>query len=229
MTVVVGANEVPEGSANPTAAFSFDGNQPHTWHAATGVTLSDALSTLGIDATADTLRYQGRTYQDGTNNTTVDIRVNGKHVDPTSYTLANGDEVWVTVETPGMNRSTPGTYIDDSDQHIHGHLAFVVNGQAVNFSRPKYQNDDRFFHFEGGSGASWHAHSWSITLQYALSSLDGIQVSSDGSTVTYDGTTYRSSDPGTTITIEVNGNPVQPGSYYLKDWDHVRVEIQSSG
>jgi len=138
---------------------------------------------------------------------------------------APGDEVWVTVETPGMNVPTPGEYIREDDQHVHGHLEFVVDGERLDFGRDRYQSNDRYFHFEGGDAAAWHAHSYSITLRYALSSLDGVDVSADGRTVRVDGTTYREGEDGTTITIEVGGEPVEPGEYYLKDWDGVRVVV----
>lgn len=228
MTVVVGDQEVTEGVEVDANGFQFDAGDAHTWRATGNVTLAEALAAVGVEGSGDTLTYEGRTYDGDQNGTTVSVRVNGDPVDPSTYALADGDEVWVTVDTPGMNRSTPGEYIDNEDQHVHGHMEFVVNGEAINFGRERYQSNDRYFHYEGGEGAAWHAHSYSLTLDYALSSLNGIDVSADGRTVTYNGTTYRESEPGTTIAIEVNGEPVEPGEYYLKDWDGVRVVVESA-
>ena len=225
MTVVVGANELTD--AVDTGSFQYDPTANHAWNASGGTTLADALSTLGVDATADTLTYEGQTYRDGANGTTVSYRVNGDVVDPTRYVLSNDDDVWVVVDYPGMNRSTPGTYIPDADQHIHGHINMTVNGQVVNFNQSKYQTNDRYFHFEDGTAKSWHAHSYGITLQYALSSLAGINATDDS--ITYDGTTYRNGDAGTTVQFLVNGDPVTPSRYYLKDWDHVKIVVNGPG
>ena len=226
MTVVVGGEEVTEDERSDADRIRFDADAGHTWNATGNVTLAEALAPLGVSVGDGTLTYDGTTYDDSTNGTSVNVRVNGDPVEPTTYTLADGDEVWVTVETPEMDVSTPGEYIREDDQHIHGHLEFVVAGEGIDFGRDRYQSDDRYFHFEGGDAAAWHAHSYAITLQYALSSLDGIDVSADGRTVTVDGTTYRDGEDGTTITFEANGDPVDPGEYYLKDWDGVRVVVE---
>lgn len=228
MTVVVAGAEVTDDVEPTGGPFTFNATEPHTWHAASGVTLAEALATLDVEATADTVTYGGTSYDGAQSGTTVSYRVNGDPVDPTAYTLADGDEVWVTVETPGMNVSTPGTYIESADQHVHGHLEFVVEGEPVDFSRDRYQSTDRYFHFEDGDGRAWHAHSYSITLEYALSTLAGIEVSADGGTVTVNGTTYTDSASGETVRIEVNGEPVTPGEYYLKDWDGIRVVLESA-
>ena len=204
MAVVVAGDRLDVHDAKRTSNFWFDANHSELWHEPSAkVTLAQALATFGIDAKGDSLTYQGTTYRDGQDGASVNVRVNGQPVDPTSYVLQDGDEVWVTVETPGMDVSTPGTYIHDEDLHVHGKMHVVVDGHLVNFSRSKYQSRDRYFHFEGGNYDPWHAHSYSLTLAYALGTLPGMDATANS--VTYDNTTYSSSDPGTTVTVTVNG------------------------
>ncbi|MFT4948845.1 MAG: hypothetical protein ACI9CA_000972 [Natronomonas sp.] len=119
--------------------------------------------------------------------------------------------------------------------HEHGTVNVTVDGQTVDFSRDRYQvsqTGNSRFHFEGGS-AVWHKHATGVTVEYALN-VHGIQVSEDS--VTVDGTTYRASDPGTEVVIEVNGEPVDPGEYVLQgaadanaaeQGDRIRVVVRT--
>lgn len=47
-------------------------------------------------------------------------------------------------------------------------------------------------------------------------------------TVTYRGTTYRDSNPGTTVTVEVNGEPVNPRTYVLEEGDRVQISVETT-
>jgi hypothetical protein len=109
--------------------------------------------------------------------------------------------------------------------HYHGTIELVVNGQQVDFSRDRYQMRADPFHFEGGDGTRWHVHARGVTLEYAMTTL-GINVTE--STVTYRGTTYRDSAPNTTVTVTVNGEPVTPSEYVLREDDHVRIVVEQS-
>lgn len=80
-------------------AFHFEGGDGTTWHAhAEGVTLAYAMSTLDISVTADTVTFEGTTYDDADSDTTVRITVNGEPVTPSSYVLQEGDAVRIVVE-----------------------------------------------------------------------------------------------------------------------------------
>lgn len=228
MSVVINGTVLDVSNAgNGSDTFGFENGSDGTWHRGNAtVTVADALSTLGVDATAEQVTYEGTTYKEADENTSINVRVNGERVDPEQYSLKDGDSVWVTVETDEMNASTPGEYISVDDQHIHGDMEFAVNGDEVNFSEQKYQSGHRHFHFEGGHADPWHAHSWSVTLEYAMSTLPGIDVGKNS--VTYDNTTYRASDPGTTVTVKVNGKSVDPSQYYLKDGDSVKIIVESN-
>lgn len=203
-----------------------DGNTD-AWHATGNHTLSSVLSRAGIDASASTLTYDGETYDEGRSGTDVVYRVDGQPVDPTTYTLQDGDEVWVLVLTDEMNFSTPGSYIPPDRLHVHGSMDFVVDGHSLDFSREKWQTPghERYFHFEGGHAEPWHAHSATVTLAYGLSALEDINASERG--ITYNGTTYSYDGSGPSATVTVNGDPVDPTRYYLKDGDSVRIVLES--
>jgi hypothetical protein len=121
--------------------------------------------------------------------------------------------------------------------HEHGTLNVTIDGETLDFSRDRYQareTGNRRFHFEGGT-AVWHKHATGVTVEYALNA-HGIQVSED--TVTVDGTTYRASDPGTEVVVEVNGESVDPGEYVIQgassasaaeQGDHIRVVVRTNG
>jgi hypothetical protein len=63
----------------------------------------------------------------------------------------------------------------------------------------------------------------------------GIGVSED--TVVFDGTVYRESDPGTNVTVEVDGEPVDPQTYVLQGGadsrpergDSIRIVVGTDG
>jgi len=106
--------------------------------------------------------------------------------------------------------------------HYHGTMNVTIDGQTLDFSEDRYQMQDRqYFHYEAGDGSQWHVHGQDVTLEYALHTLD-IQVTENS--VTFEGTTY-SDDDGTTVTIEVNGESVNPRDYVLQRGDSVRVVV----
>lgn len=223
MTVAVAGNELPLDKLASGDRMSIASDDEHAWRASSDLTLSEALASFGVEAGADAVTYNGTTYREATDGTTIHYRVNGESVDPESYALQDGDQVWMTVETAEANYSIPGTYIHADQQHIHGPMEFVVEGEEIDFSAERFQSSHRHFHFEGGHANPWHAHSWSVTLQYGLNTLSGINVTEDA--VTYNGTTYRRGDADATVSITVNGESVDPSEYFLKDGDDVRIVL----
>ena len=120
--------------------------------------------------------------------------------------------------------------------HEHGTINVTVAGQTVDFTQPEYQVSEtrnRRFHFERGT-AIWHKHATGVTVQYALGTL-GIDVTEDS--VTFEGTTYQESEPGTEVVVEVNGEPVDPSQYVIQgtetasaadQGDHIRVVVRTN-
>ncbi|AGN01263.1 hypothetical protein L593_06580 [Salinarchaeum sp. Harcht-Bsk1] len=109
--------------------------------------------------------------------------------------------------------------------HEHGTINMTVNGERLAFDEPQHTASGAF-HFHD-SGPTWHMHPSEpgrLTLAEAMQDV-GIDLTE--STVTVDGTTYRASDDGTTVTIRVNGEPVDPTAYELHEDDHVRIVVDS--
>lgn len=116
--------------------------------------------------------------------------------------------------------------------HGHGPINVSINGVEIDFSQAEYQRPRRFsaFHFEGGNGEIWHKHATGVTLEYAMATL-GFEVSEDS--VTIGGITYNDSDPGTSVSVTVNGEPVDPATYELQgastqnaaEGDFIRITV----
>jgi len=117
--------------------------------------------------------------------------------------------------------------------HEHGTMEATIAGEQIDFSQRQYQVEADCFHFERGNGRIWHTHCRGVTLQWGLGTL-GIETNANGSVVTFDGETYRDSGPWN-VSIRVNGEPVNPGSYVLQgvngvenveQGDRVRVVVR---
>lgn len=123
--------------------------------------------------------------------------------------------VYVTVFVGGGSSPSgtdgPGPY---QSAHEHGTIEMTVLGDTVDFSQDRYQIAADRFHFENNNGDVWHTHATGVTLQWAMNTLPGIQVTDDN--VTYQETTYEDSDPDYDVIVEVNGEPVDPGEYVLE-------------
>lgn len=119
----------------------------------------------------------------------------------------------------GGNGDAGPTY--DPSVHYHGTLTVTIDGEELDLSGdPAFVDTDRIFHFHGNEHSRyaahvWHVHGTGVTLQYALGTL-GIEVNHEGTTVTFDGTTYDETQDGTTVEITVNNEPVTPGEYVLQ-------------
>jgi len=141
--------------------------------------------------------------------------VGGGGGSPATETTANGDageaSLAEVAQTPGAMGST----------HEHGTIEVVIDGQRIDFSRQEYQLAADRFHFEGGEGRVWHKHATGVTLEWAMATLD-IGVSEN--IVVFEGTVYRDSDPGTSVTVEVNGEPVDPQTYVLSGVDAANAD-----
>lgn len=122
---------------------------------------------------------------------------------------------------------------DLGSAHQHGTINVTIDGRTLDFTRERYQLAADRFHFEGGTDV-WHKHASGVTIEFAMSTL-GLEVSEDS--VTFNGTTYDASDPGTSIAITVDGEPVDPQTYVMqgvqsaanaRQGDHVRIVVQTN-
>ncbi|WP_336023436.1 hypothetical protein [Halobellus salinisoli] len=203
-------------------------NDVDTWSTNESVTLANVLSVAGVEADESSLSYDGESYDESVNGTEISYRVGSHEVDPEEYVLESDDKVWVLIVTDDSDVATPGEYIPPDQLHVHGTIDFVVDGTELDFSREKYQQagHNDHFHFEGGHAEPWHAHSPHVTLAYGMSTLEGINMTDEA--VVYNGTRYPYDGERGTATVTVNGEPVDPTEYYLKNGDSVAIEIGSS-
>lgn len=123
----------------------------------------------------------------------------------------------------------PGQY---GSTHEHGVMEMTVLGEDVDFSQSQYQQAANRFHFENNDGRIWHTHATGVTLAWGMETL-GINVTEDS--VTYDGTTYRDSDPQYDVSVTVDGEPVDPTTYVFdgtsdpaqaSQGDHVQIVVE---
>lgn len=104
--------------------------------------------------------------------------------------------------------------------HEHGTMDVVIEGEELALANDiEFVDNDGYFHFHGYEQGQygenvWHLHGQDVSLQYALDTL-GIEVNDEGTVLTYNGTTYDASEAGTTVQIEVNGEPVEPAEHLL--------------
>lgn len=224
MTVLVGASQVELQGADGPVTFRDADRQWYTNEE--NVTIAAALTAQGVELTTSSLTHEGTTYQESNARTAVDVRVNGNVVDPTEYTLQDGDSVWVYVDSDELDLDPPGEYVKQANDHQHGTIEVRVDGDSLDLTRDEYQHEHRHFHLEGGNGDTWHAHTWQATLGWALSTLD-IDIASDS--VTIDGTTYDASESNTTVRVTVNGEQLEnPHDYRLKDGDQIVIVVERS-
>lgn len=137
----------------------------------------------------------------------------------------------------GGGGGASGQPYDYGSAHDHGTLQAQIAGEQINFTSSEYADRDTAFHFHPNQTEPiWHTHARGVTVQYALGTL-GIEVNDEGTVLTYDNTTYRDEEPGTTVNITVNGEPVEPGEYVLSggtvqqarngEGDDIRVVVET--
>ncbi len=120
--------------------------------------------------------------------------------------------------------STSGVVVGPAGStHIHHDFKLYVNGQAIDFSQPKYQLRSRLVHFEGGDGFVIHTHATGMTLGYMLNTL-GIQLAPG--CIKVDSTNYCD-DGSKTLKVYVNGEQTGNGDYLMKDLDKILVSYGS--
>lgn len=164
--------------------------------------------------------------------TTTSTTTNEESTTPTT----TPDEETTTTTTSTEETSTSSTDEsmtspgDQSGEHWHGTLIFEVDGERVNFEQSKYEELDETFHFASdGDRYKWHNEQETVTLQYALNTLPDIEYRHEGQThiITFRGTTYRSSDSGTSITTMRGETSIDPWAYTLRDGDEITVRINT--
>jgi len=156
---------------------------------------------------------------------------------------ATPTETATASETPSEAESETETddagpgYIRD---HWHGRLFFEIDGELVDFDRPKYYldtiEDERpetvYFHFHDSAHGpnEWSNEKRIVTFQRALNLLPGIGYEQrDGAhRVTYEGTTYDGSRTGTDVTVHRGTERIDPTTYEVRHDDNFWVRIRTA-
>lgn len=112
-----------------------------------------------------------------------------------------------------------------NQEHYHGAMFVQIEGEEIDFSQPRFQLQDDYFHFESGEGERWHVHGRQVTLEYAMKTLS-MPVTENS--VTYQGTTYRDSDSEYNVRVRVSGRTVDPSSYVLQEGDVIRITVEEA-
>jgi hypothetical protein len=118
--------------------------------------------------------------------------------------------------------------------HVHGTMEATIAGEEIDFMQPQFAGQGNRFHFHGSEQAHyganvWHVHgNGGISLKYALGTL-GMEVNDEGTTLSFNGTTYDDSDPDTEVRIQVDGESVEPGGYVLKGIRNESVAAEGKG
>ncbi|MFP8953384.1 hypothetical protein ACLI4Z_10475 [Natrialbaceae archaeon A-arb3/5] len=130
-----------------------------------------------------------------------------------------------------------GCLFDDEEEHeFHGRgeIDVVVDGSPIDLSQDKFQAE-----YASNESLAFHLHEfddyWYMEGDEPVTVATGIDLlpyfehteETDGHVVTYDGTTYDSSEPDTEMTFLVNDERVDPTEYVLADGDEIVVEIET--
>jgi hypothetical protein len=88
-------------------------------------------------------------------NQSLNISNNSSSSQPTTKLLssANSNEAFVEPE------------------HEHASIVVFINGNLLNFSHPKFQNQDLLMHFEDGDSFTIHKHAKKVGLDPSLKAL----------------------------------------------------------
>lgn len=129
---------------------------------------------------------------------------------------------------------TPTDGGDDEWIQAKGDLQIVVDGSPIDLTEDRFQaenveDESLAFHLHEGD-EYWYMEGFQrVTFAEAIDLLPYFEYTpEDGDhVVTFDGTVYDGTDPGTTITFAVDGEAVAPTDYELQDGDDLLVEIST--
>jgi len=109
--------------------------------------------------------------------------------------------------------------------HEHAAFRLFINGQAVDFSQPKYQLKSQYVHLEGGDGDTIHKHATGVDIGFLFETM-GMKFTNVCFTMD-DGTKYCN-EGNNTLKFFVNGVRNNAyDKYVLKDNDRILISYGS--
>ncbi|WP_254864115.1 hypothetical protein [Halovivax gelatinilyticus] len=115
-----------------------------------------------------------------------------------------------------------------------GDLEIVIDGEPVDLTEDRFQAEhaDDYsidFHLHEGHDGWFMEGEERVTAGEAIDLLPHFELDVDGGDpiVRFDGETYDAGDDGTAIEFAVDGEPIDPTAYELRDGDELRLAIES--
>jgi hypothetical protein len=110
--------------------------------------------------------------------------------------------------------------------HQHAPFSVYVNGDEIDFSRPRYQLQSDRVHFEAGDGTKIHKHAKGVTIGYAL---DTLNMGLNGTCLEVDSREYCE-DESSDLSVTVNGEEVEnPAQHVIQDGQNIVIRYSSDG
>lgn len=111
-----------------------------------------------------------------------------------------------------------------------GTMEVLVDGQPVDLTADRFQaeyaDEDVRFHFHEGD-ENWYMEGEPVTFAQAVDLLPrfAYERRGDAHVVTVDGETYDGREAATEVAFRVDGDPVDPQTYDVRDGDHLVLEV----
>ena len=99
LTMIIDGERVPTAQQQGSAVFHFHGDSQQ-WHVETAdVSLEQGMNAVGVEISEERVVYDGTTYREADQNTTLTYEANGQRIVPGEYVLKDGDEIRISINT----------------------------------------------------------------------------------------------------------------------------------
>lgn len=124
---------------------------------------------------------------------------------------------------------------DNDGIDARGTVDIVIDGEPVDLTADRFQvehadNASLDFHLHEGDEYWYMEGEERVTVASALDLLPHVSftVIEGDPVMTVDGSRYDAGESATSITVRVDGDPVDPTMYQLRDGDHLEVGITTA-
>ncbi|MFH5802332.1 hypothetical protein [Haladaptatus sp. CMAA 1911] len=204
----------------------------------TGLALTSLAGCVGLGGTSnDSTTTNSTTTNSTTRASTTRTTSSRETTQTTTRTQTETQTTEATTETSETTTTEEGPGY--KDYHWHGQLFFDIDGELVNFDRPKYYLDNLekqhpetvYFHFHKSAHGpnEWSNEKKVITFERGLNLLPDISYEKRGSNhvVGYDGTTYHGGQSGIEVAIRERTEDIDPTSYEIQHADQFWISVST--